>query len=136
MPTSTASLNPAPSLFARNRILTIEQGTPRNKIVGSVDWTRQAVGATLRAVHYGDVLQPGSVVANDLYTGPRTIVDLEGRYRFNDNVSLALGASNLFDVYPRTTPAALNNNGVTAFPYYSPFGFNGRQLYGRLNLTW
>ena len=136
VPTSTAALNPAPSLFGRNRILTIEQGTPRTKIVGSVDWTRQAVGATLRAVHYGDVLQPGSVVANDLYTGPRTIVDLEGRYRFNDNVSLALGASNLFDVYPRTTPAALNNNGVTAFPYYSPFGFNGRQLYGRLNLTW
>ena len=136
VPTSTATLNPAPSLFGRNRILTIEQGTPRTKVVGSVDWTRQAVGATLRAVHYGDVLQPGSVVANDLHTGARTIVDLEGRYRFNDNVSLALGASNLFDVYPRTTPAALNNNGVTAFPYYSPFVFNGRQLYGRLNLTW
>lgn len=136
VPTSTAALNPAPSLFGRNRVLTIEQGTPRTKIVGSVDWRRDALGATIRAVHYGDVLQPGTVVANDLYTGRHTIIDLEGRYRFNDNVSLALGAENLFDVYPNTTPAALNNNGVTAFPYYSPFGFNGRQVYGRLNLTW
>ncbi|GAA4213643.1 TonB-dependent receptor [Sphingomonas endophytica] len=136
IPTSTAALNPAPSLFGRNRILTIEQGTPRTKIVGAVDWRGEALGATLRAVHYGDVLQPGTVVANDVYTGRNTIIDLEGRYRFNDNVTLALGAENLFDIYPNTTPAALNNNGVTAFPYYSPFGFNGRQIYGRLNLTW
>jgi iron complex outermembrane receptor protein len=136
VPTSTASLNPAPSLFGRNRVLTIEQGTPRTKIVGAVDWRGEALGATLRAVHYGNVLQPGTVVANDIYTGRRTIIDLEGRYRFNDNVTLALGAENLFDIYPNTTPAALNNNGVTAFPYYSPFGFNGRQIYGRLNLTW
>ncbi|MEG8039194.1 TonB-dependent receptor [Sphingomonas sp. LR60] len=136
VPTSTASLNPAPSLFGRNRVLTIEQGTPRTKIVGAVDWRGEALGATLRAVHYGNVLQPGTVVANDIYTGRRTIIDLEGRYRFNDNVTLALGAENLLDIYPNTTPAALNNNGVTAFPYYSPFGFNGRQVYGRLNLTW
>ena len=136
IPTSTAALNPAPSLFGRNRILTIEQGTPRTKIVGAVDWRGDALGATIRAVHYGNVLQPGTVLANDVYTGRNTIIDLEGRYRFNDNVTLALGAENLFDVYPNTTPAALNNNGVTAFPYYSPFGFNGRQIYGRLNLSW
>ncbi len=136
VPTSTAALNPAPSLFGRNRVLTIEQGTPRTKIVGSVDWRTDTLGATLRAVHYGNVLQPGTVLANDVYTGRNTVIDLEGRYRFNDNVTLALGADNLFDVYPNTTPASLNNNGVTAFPYYSPFGFNGRQIYGRLNLTW
>ncbi|GGB19165.1 TonB-dependent receptor [Sphingomonas metalli] len=136
VPTSTAALNPAPSLFGRNRILTIEQGTPRTKLVGAVDWRLDAFGATLRAVHYGNVLQPGTVVANDYYTGRHTLVDLEARYRFNDAVSLAVGADNLFDVYPDTTPARLNNNGVTAFPYYSPFGFNGRQLYGRLNISW
>ncbi len=136
IPTSTAALNPAPSLFGRNRILTIEQGTPRTKIVGAVDWRGDDLGATLRAIHYGDVLQPGTVAANDVFTGRHTIIDLEGRYRFNGNVTLALGAENLFDVYPNTTPAALNNNGVTAFPYYSPFGFNGRQIYGRLNLSW
>ncbi|MFK3891391.1 TonB-dependent receptor plug domain-containing protein [Sphingomonas sp. NPDC079357] len=136
IPTSTAALNPAPSLFGRNRVLTIEQGTPRTKVVGAVDWRGNALGATIRAVHYGNVLQPGTVLANDVYTGRHTIIDLEARYRFNDNVTLALGAENLFDTYPNTTPAALNNNGVTAFPYYSPFGFNGRQVYGRLNLTW
>ncbi len=136
IPTSTATLNPAPSLFGRNRILTIEQGTPRTKLVGSIDWKRDAFGATLRAVHYGDVLQPGTVLANDVHTGRHTLIDLEARYSFNRAVSLAIGADNLFDVYPRTTPAALNNNGVTAFPYYSPFGFNGRQIYGRLNINW
>ncbi|MDP1027331.1 TonB-dependent receptor [Sphingomonas sp. KR1UV-12] len=136
IPTSTATLNPAPSLFGRNRILTIEDGTPATKLVGSIDWKLDGFGATLRAVHYGNVLQPGTVAANDVNTGRHTLVDLEARYRFNDSVALAIGADNLFDVYPMTTPAALNNNGVTAFPYYSPFGFNGRQIYGRLNLSW
>ncbi len=136
IPTSTATLNPAPSLFGRNRILTIEDGTPATKIVGSIDWRLEGFGATLRAIHYGNVLQPGTVAANDIDNGRHTLIDLEARYRFNDQVALAIGADNLFDVYPATSPAALNNNGVTAFPYYSPFGFNGRQIYGRLNLNW
>ncbi|MFS0773058.1 TonB-dependent receptor [Sphingomonas sp. 1P08PE] len=136
IPTSTATLNPAPSLFGRNRILTIEDGTPATKLVGSVDWRLEGFGATMRAIHYGNVLQPGTTAASDIDTGRHTLIDLEARYRFNDQVSLAIGADNLFDVYPAISPATLNNNGVTAFPYYSPFGFNGRQIYGRLNLAW
>jgi iron complex outermembrane receptor protein len=136
IPTSTATLDPAPSLFGRNRIRTIEDGTPGTKLVGSVDWRLEDLGVTLRAIHYGNVLQPGTTAASDIDTGRHTLVDLEARYRFNDSVALAIGADNLFDVYPATSPAALNNNGVTAFPYYSPFGFNGRQIYGRLNLNW
>ena len=136
VPTSTATLDPAPTLFARNRILTLEKGTPRSKIVGSIDWTLDALGVTLRATHYGNVLQPGSTEASDHWTGRKTVVDLEARYRFDERVTLAVGADNLFDTYPRAYPADLNTSGVTAFPFYSPFGFNGRYLYARLGVTW
>jgi iron complex outermembrane receptor protein len=136
VPTSTSVLNPAPTLFARQRIISIEQGTPRTKLVGSVDWKLGGVGATARASYYGDVTQPGSTVAGDTHTGKKTIVDLEGRYQLSRNIGLAVGANNLFDVYPDRLSIANNSTGVVAFPYYSPFGFNGRYLYGRVNLTW
>jgi iron complex outermembrane receptor protein len=30
----------------------------------------------------------------------------------------------------------LNSTGLVGFPYYSPFGFNGRYLYARVGVTW
>jgi iron complex outermembrane receptor protein len=47
-----------------------------------------------------------------------------------------VGAENLFDVYPDRVPGALNaSSGLLGFPYYSPFGFNGRYLYARLGVN-
>lgn len=135
VPDSTATLNPVPTLFARSRILTLEEGTPDTKIIGSVDWERGRAGATLRGTYYASVLQPGATAAADLTTGNAFIVDLEARYEILDGVRLAVGADNLFDVYPDQVPAALNTSGVTAFPFYSPFGFNGRYVYARLGLS-
>ena len=123
-------------LFGRQRILTIEEGTPDVKVSAGADWRLQKWGASLRATYYGDVLQPGSVAANDYRTGEKTVIDLEGRYQLTDRVGLAVGADNVFDEYPEATPASLNSNGVLGYPYNSPFGFNGRFVYARVNLTW
>ena len=135
-PTSTSVLNPAPTLFSRQRILTIEEGTPDTKVSSSADWSLGRWGATARATYYADVLQPGSTAATDYSTGAKTTVDLEGRFQFTDRVGLALGVDNVFDEYPDFVPEALNSNGVLGFPYYSPFGFNGRYGYARLNVKW
>ena len=135
-PTSSSVLNPVPTLFARQRILTIEEGTPDTKVSASADWSRDRWGATVRATYYGDVLQPGSTAAADYSTGEKTTVDLEGRFQVSERVALAVGVDNVFDEYPDYVPAALNSNGVLGFPYYSPFGFNGRYGYARLSLSW
>jgi iron complex outermembrane receptor protein len=138
IPTSTAILNPSPPLFGRNRIATIEEGTPREKVTGAIDWSGDALGATLRATYYGEVNQPGTNVtgAADILTGKHVVTDVELRYAPTKGAQVAVGASNLFDVYPDATPGALNTTGVVGFPYYSPFGFNGRYLYARVGLTW
>lgn len=138
IPTSTAVLNPAPPLLGRNRIASIEEGTPREKVTGAIDWSGDALGATLRATYYGEVNQPGTAVngSGDILTGKHIITDLELRYAPAKGAQFAIGASNLFDVYPDATPAALNTTGVVGFPYYSPFGFNGRYLYARIGLNW
>lgn len=129
--------SPLSTLFARSRILTIEQGTPGEKVAGTINWAGETLGATARVTYYGNVLQPGTVVTSDYYTGKRAITDLELRYQPREGAfNLAVGANNLLDVYPKRVPAALNSTGVTSFPFYSPYGFNGRYLYVRAGLSW
>jgi len=145
VPTSISPLSPQPTLFARSRILTLEDGTPATKVTGTIDWSLNDFGATARVTYYGNVTQPGTTatilvngvaMTNDIQTGRRAISDLEIRYQPKKGVQLALGASNLFDVYPKQTPAYLDTTGVVGFPYYSPFGFNGRYLYARAGVRW
>lgn len=136
VPTTTSTLDPAPTLFARSRILTLEDGTPQTKVTGQVDWSLDRFGALARVTYYGNVNQPGTVPTADVFTGRRAITDLELRYAEPRGAQIGLGVSNLFDVYPRQTAAANNSTGVLGFPYYSPFGFNGRYLYVRAGLNW
>jgi iron complex outermembrane receptor protein len=43
----------------------------------------------------------------------------------------------LFDVYPKATPLnVLSSTGVVDFPFYSPWGFNGRRIYAKLGVDW
>jgi len=137
VPTTTSVLDPAPPLVIRSTILTLEQGTPRKKISGTVDWSRGPWGATLHGTYYGDVNQPGTTATADIHTGNKMITDIEGRYTFAQRFHLALGVANLFDIYPKRTPANVQSStGVVDFPFYSPWGFNGRQLYAKLGVDW
>lgn len=138
VPTSTSTLNPAPTLFAYSRIATLEQGTPGEKVTGQIDWSLDRIGALARVTYYGDVNQPGTAAngSRDVHTGQHAITDFELRYSTPKGAQIGLGVSNLFDVYPDRTIASLNSTGVLGFPSYSPFGFNGRYLYARAGLNW
>jgi iron complex outermembrane receptor protein len=136
VPITTSTLDPAPTLFARNRLLTLTEGTPGEKVAGTVDWSLRNFGATARVTYYGNVVQPGTTAAADLYTGKHAITDLEARYGAKHGLQLALGVQNLFDVYPDRVPGNLNGpSGLVGFPFYSPFGFNGRYIYGRVGFN-
>jgi iron complex outermembrane receptor protein len=63
------------------------------------------------------------------------VVDLELRYAMSKQMSLALGADNLFDAYPETLPPALNTTGNTPFANFGPFGHSGRYVYARANYS-
>jgi iron complex outermembrane receptor protein len=126
-----AALNPAPVLFDRVNVLTLEKGQPKNKITASANWKLNQWGVTARATRYGEVLSPGTTEAFDFTLKARTIVDLEARYAFSRQMSLAIGADNLFDQYSETLPPALNTTSNTPFSNYTPFGNNGRYVYAR-----
>jgi iron complex outermembrane receptor protein len=135
LPTITSVSQP-PFLFDRGNVLTYEQGTPNQKFVFNTDWSLGDFGVTAKATYYDSVLVPNNNPTLDYETGHRTIVDLEGRYKLGQ-AGLALGVNNLFDQYPRETPALINTpSGSIGFPSYSPFGFNGRFLYARVSYNW
>ncbi|MGN6270041.1 MAG: TonB-dependent receptor plug domain-containing protein [Sphingomonas sp.] len=137
VPDSTSVLNPAPTLVSRQRILSLEDGTPATKVTGTIDWSAKPVGITVRGTYYGDVNEPGTTEAADIHTGKKFITDIEARFDVADQFHFGLGVDNVFDVYPDRTPAnLLSSTGVVSYPFYSPFGFNGRYLYMKVGVDW
>jgi outer membrane receptor protein involved in Fe transport len=49
--------------------------------------------------------------------------------------TLAAGVQNLFDIFPDRNTTVNSFNGIQTFPSQSPFGMNGRTLYGRIGWT-
>ena len=84
-------------------------------------------------------------VEHPKYDG-RTITDFSLGYDFNKKFRLTIGANNVFDLYPdkNLKTQVLNNNSVVdlsnnnQFEFsrnVSQFGFNGRFIFARLNLS-
>jgi iron complex outermembrane receptor protein len=135
-------------LFGRQESLRLVEGQPRTKINLSADYERQWFGFTARTTRYGKVLAAGSEPFLDVPLDAKWITDLELRAKpFGDRLTFALGGNNLFDVYPTNIPrgqgidpvtGAVRNypstNYVAPFSNFSPFGFNGRYLYGRIDV--
>lgn len=138
-------------LFGRQEQLRLTDGQPRTKINLGLDFDKDWLGFTARTNRYGKVLAAGSELVsgtgifNDVLLKAKWITDAEIRAKLGgDRFELAIGANNLFDVYPTKVPTGLAGTtaaGVNVFypttsyvtPYsaFSPFGFNGRYLYAR-----
>ena len=149
---------PIPGLVLLGRVegLRFTDGQPQSKVVLSADGEIGNFGLTARTTRYGKVLAlegtaPFAPNQADLTAlGPddqklsaKWITDLELRYRPVQMFELALGANNLFDVYPDVRPFGprpTTGNYPQNFQYIpyaasaSPFGFNGRFLYGRVSV--
>lgn len=128
-----SALSPAPELFGRVNVLSLEEGQPDSKISANVNWKMGPLGASFRATRYGKTLSPGTTPALDFWMEPKTLVDVEARYAFTPKLTVAIGADNLFDQYPETLPPVLNGTGNTPFANYAPFGRGGRFIYARMN---
>jgi iron complex outermembrane receptor protein len=135
-------------LFGRTEQLRIEKSQPDDKIILSGDWTYDTFGATLRTTRFGEALSPGTVDsgADDVQLGAKWLVDLEFRYVPGDHWQFAVGANNVLDEYPDPNPVGSRpapftgtyptTNYFQDYSSASPFGFNGRYLYGRVNFRW
>jgi len=144
-------------LFGRIEGIRFTNGQPKDKVVLSADGDIGDFGITARTTRYGKVISPGSANPisdptsltaygpDDIFLKSKWITDLEFRYKAGSRAEFAIGANNLFDVYPVRSPFGLRpasvggsypaNQEYVPFSIFSPFGFNGRYIYGRMSVN-
>ncbi len=126
------------NLFSGNELRRFEVSTPRNKYNLSATWTNDDIRTTLRATRYGETQDPSDNPERNEVLKPKWITDLDVAYSLSENVSLSLGANNIFDVYPDATRENVDDvttfSRLFAYSSFSPYGFNGRYVYGKIEM--
>jgi len=137
-PAVFGSLGITQSLIGRDEIGRIEDSFPRDKAIVSGTWRSDRWELGLSATRYGSFTVRNSATASrDQTYDPKWVLDASASFKPSENWKLTLGADNLLDEYPDRT-ADLQNSTWGMLPYsnYSPFGFNGAYVYGRISYTW
>jgi iron complex outermembrane receptor protein len=142
--------------FGRVEQVRVERGQPRDNIILSSNYNLHGVGALLRTQRFGKVTTAGAVTTDtlDQTFGAKWITDASLSYTVARIYTFTAGVDNLFDVYPdrNSTPgipldgpggtpglgasrdAGNGNYGIFPYSGVSPFGFNGRFVYGKLSI--
>jgi iron complex outermembrane receptor protein len=143
----TALANAGLVLIDRVRQGDLSDGTPKDKFIASVNWTKSDFGINARATRYGKVVQtaaaasatPAALAAAALNDDPiksKVIIDLDISYTYQEKIKFTLGANNLLNAYPSVLKPI--NQGTSGFAYYnsySPYGISGGFWYARMSFT-
>lgn len=133
----------AQDLFDDREVRRFERGAPETTLNLGATWNVDRLRVTARTTRFGETVDPQTNPAEDEVLDAKFITDLEVQYQFTDTVALSVGGTNIFDVYPDTAEEINQINGVgtstfdRVLPYsgFSPFGFNGRFVYARMELS-
>ena len=125
------------TLFARRERARLENAAPRVKANATANWQGEDLSLMLRGNYFGEVTQPGSTQTGDVTVDTAFIVDVEAGYYLTDDLELNIGVNNLFDTYPQSAvitdaPDVGQFDYVIPYPNFSPYGFQGRYVYGEL----
>ncbi|GAC17485.1 TonB-dependent receptor plug domain-containing protein [Paraglaciecola arctica] len=127
------------NLFSSVELSRFEVSSPKTKLNLSAVWNMDEWRATLRTTRYGETQDPSDTPALNEVLPEKWVTDLDVGYDVTENISLTLGANNLFDVYPDPTRELVESASTFSrlFPYsgFSPFGFTGRFVYGKVAVT-
>jgi iron complex outermembrane receptor protein len=121
--------------FDEGGLLAMTKERPDWRGTFTASYTRGVLSGLVRYSYYGKYTSSlYSYSGSDVQTySGKGLTDVELGVTFRGQ-RLALGARNVFDVYPDRMSA---NNGFDIFPFppASPFGYNGRWVYGRVELV-
>lgn len=132
--------NGAPTLNAQ-QIGWLTTSTPKNKIIVGGTWRRDKWAVSLHETRYGStssemtyIVGPNAFSTTQFQhvdNAARYVTDVEVRYDVTKKFQIAVGASNLFDVYPSKVPYVAQLEGVQYDTYASNVGVNGGFYYLR-----
>ncbi|HEY0672820.1 MAG TPA: TonB-dependent receptor, partial [Longimicrobiales bacterium] len=129
------------TLFDRTQVGLIEHGQPENNINLTANLSAGAFGLNVHNQRFGEVSQFNLDPALDQTFSAKWVTDVDVSYKLLNRLRVALGANNVFDVYPDEwkdwsagVNGALTTNGIYRYPgLTSPWGMNGRTVYLRLS---
>ncbi|MBF8669866.1 TonB-dependent receptor [Pseudomonas putida] len=118
---------------ARNLLTEVQ---PHTKLILGGNWRLDRYRVNLGLTRYGSRREVNA--ANDRSLDreykARWITDLDAGYQLTKDLELAIGARNLFDIYPeRQAPSSKTM--VKGYGVYSPYGFTGGYYFGRVTYT-
>ncbi|HVK50939.1 MAG TPA: TonB-dependent receptor, partial [Pseudoxanthomonas sp.] len=114
----------------------IEEVNPKTKLNLGATWNLENWDFALSTTRYGDyTVRNATSAANDQRYGDEWVLDASASYKLQ-GWTFTLGADNLLDSYPDKTIFATSNSGQFPYSSYSPFGFNGAYVYGRIGYRW
>ncbi|MBH3452188.1 TonB-dependent receptor [Pseudomonas putida] len=115
---------------ARNFLTEVQ---PHTKLILGANWQRDRWTSNLTLTRYGSWREVNSATDRSLdreYKA-RWITDIDVGYQLSKDLNLAVGAQNLFDVYPeRQNPSSKTM--TKGYGAYSPYGFTGGYYFTRL----
>lgn len=120
-----------------NRIL-LESAVPRTKGNLSLNYSFNRFNFFVRNVYFGQVDEATNLVDYVQTYGAKMITDLSIGYEVSKNLRWAVGANNLFDIYPDQIRADSPIRNEDIFLYArtaQQFGYTGRHIFTRLTLS-
>ncbi|EIK95451.1 hypothetical protein PMM47T1_16720 [Pseudomonas sp. M47T1] len=118
---------------ARNLLTGVQ---PKTKLILGGDWSIDKFDVNLGLTRYGSWKEVNDADDRSLdrVWNAQWITDLDVGYHLTKDLSLAVGAKNLFDVYPKKQGVP-SSTMVSSYGVYSPYGFTGGYYYTRLTYT-
>jgi iron complex outermembrane receptor protein len=121
------------TLFGRQAQRDLVAALPRSKVVLSSNWSLDKLRALVRVTRYGTYTESSNLAASDRRFGAKWVADAEIGYQLTEALDIAVGANNLFDVYP-DRHGAIAADGSGLYGNFAPFGLSGGFYYARLGL--
>ncbi|WP_171991617.1 TonB-dependent receptor plug domain-containing protein [Paraburkholderia phenazinium] len=136
--------NGQPELNAQ-QIAWLSTATPKNKIIIGGNWHLDKWGVSLHETRFGStsseetyIVGPNAFSTTQFIhfeNAARYTTDLEVRYDVTKRFQIAVGANNLFDVYPTKLPYAAQLEGAQYDAFASTIGEDGGFYYLRARYT-
>jgi iron complex outermembrane receptor protein len=135
-PSQLTALNSSYQLLGRQARALLTKTSPSSKAIFSADWAIQDFAVNLRLTRYGTYTEVNSSAdpSLDREYSAKWITDVDVAYALTKQLTVAVGAQNLFDKYPDHIGVP-NSSFGDGWGSYSPFGFTGGYYYTRLQYS-
>jgi len=143
--TTATNIEATPAVLAANGLTLIDHQTigratetsPSSKLSLAAEHALGAWSLRVAETRWGSFIVPQNNLALEQKYGAKWLLDLSAGWR-QGPWSATLGSDNVTNRYPDKTTSAgnLNTNGIFPYSNFSPFGFNGRDVYAKVAYAW